>query len=271
MDRPHALTDRVVADAARRTAAERARRATYLSRRAAAARRRAVLAVLLVLATGAGWIGFAMGAEIALAVAPTVLFGSVLVLGRRAVVCGRRADAAWTAGRASRVAADAAPVRVPPDAAPVRVPPVVEGRAAQPSDAKTEVIDRVVMVPPTVSADEVAHATTQSVTSPPIEGSGWTPVPVPLPAYNLKPAVPRPEPAPLPMGEADLVAEAHQGEDAGQMTDAHQGSRDRPAAEADHVVAPASGMRHVQDGRERSGSGSIDLDAVLARRRAVGE
>ena len=229
VDRPHALADRVVADAARRTATERAQRAAYLARRSVGARRRAVLATLLLVLAGAGWVGAGVGGPVlALGPAPTALLVAVLVLGRRAVLLGRRADADWASGR--------------PAAAhrPAQRVPTAVGHAVRPSEDVTEVMARVAATAATAAtaarpAADVALATVE--TSARTDGPTWVPVPVPRPAYALKPAVRRPEPAPLALGDAGEVAAGYQ--------------------RAPQVPAPATG--------------GIDLDAILARRRAAGE
>ncbi|KGM08505.1 hypothetical protein N868_08575, partial [Cellulomonas carbonis T26] len=56
MDRPHGATDRVVADAARRVAAERAHRVAHLARRRAAARRRGLLTAALLVVAVVTWV-----------------------------------------------------------------------------------------------------------------------------------------------------------------------------------------------------------------------
>lgn len=216
VDRPHRLNDRVIADAVRRSAAEQAQRAAYLSRRAAGARRRALLAGTLAVLTIAGWAGVVAGSLVALAGAvPTLLLGSVLLLGRRAVVLGRRADAAWLAAAPDRAARRAL------------IGPTAVGRAVRPSDASTEVFARVPAEAP-VAPVEVAEQRAE------VADRTWEPVPVPRPSYTLKPAVRRAEPAPLVL--------------------------DEPAAASALEAVPA-----VQT------TGSIDLDAILARRRAAGE
>ncbi|GEN79748.1 hypothetical protein [Actinotalea fermentans] len=189
VDRPHGLADRVVADAVRRTAAERAARAAYLARRRAGARRRAILATTLLVLAVAGWAGVVAGGLIALGLVPSALFVSVLGLGRQAVVAGRRADAAWAAGAAARAA-------VPRSTRPTAV-----GHAHRPSEASTEVIARV----PAERAAEKAPVA--EVATDVEETPTWAPVPVPRPTYSLKPAVRRPDPAPLVLDEQD-VAEA---------------------------------------------------------------
>lgn len=219
VDRPHRLNDRVIADAVRRTAAEQAQRAAYLSRRAAGARRRAVLAGALIVLTVAGWAGVVAGTLVTVGAAtPTLLLTGVLVLGRRAVVLGRRADAAWLAAAPERAARRAL------------IAPTIVGRAVRPSDAVTEVLARVPaerpVAPAVVAREEIG-------------GRTWEPVPVPRPSYTLKPAVRRAEPAPLVL--------------------------DEPAADA-AVESVATAQEPAVET-----TGSIDLDAVLARRRAAGE
>ncbi len=225
VDRPHALTDRVIADAVRRSAAEQAHRAAYLSRRAAGARRRAVLAVALTLGTLTGWVAALAGALVVVgALVPTVLLGSVLVLGRRAVVQGHRADAAWAAAAPERAARRAL------------VTPAAVGRAVRPSNDSTQIMARV---PAERSTERLAEPT--PVVAEALGGPAWEPVPVPRPSYSLKPAVRRPEPAPLPAEDLETVA----------------------AAAAPEVVE--------DDLPEVETTGTIDLDAILARRRAAGE
>lgn len=225
VDRPHALADRVVADAARRTATERAQRAAYLARRSVGARRRAVLATLLLVLAVAGWVGAAAGGPVlALGLAPTALLAAVLVLGRRAVLLGRRADADWASGR--------------PAAAhrPAQRVPTAVGHAVRPSEDVTEVMARVAATAATAAQPEADVAPATAETSAVTDGPTWVPVPVPRPAYALKPAVRRPEPAPLAL------------DDAGDAADYER---------APQVAALATG--------------GIDLDAILARRRAAGE
>lgn len=251
MDRPHRLADRAVADAVRRTAAERAARAAHLARRRAAARRRAVLATTLVVLSLAGWGGVLAGGLLALGVAPTVLLATVLVLGRRAVVAARRADAAWAAGAPARAA-------VPRSTRPTAV-----GHARRPSDASTEVMARV----PADRAEEVAAAEARAEAVAAADAAQapedaktsadartWAPVPVPRPTYSLKPAVRRPEPAPLVLDEregAEAVARDAQADGAAEA------GRENAAETAQ--AAP------------ETATAGFDLDAVLARRRAAGE
>lgn len=81
-------------------------------------------------------------------------------------------------------------------------------------------------------------------------GTPWLPVPVPPPTYTLKPAAPRPEPAPLALPPAsETPAPSSAGEE--QALSEGEG---RPAASGE---------------TDRTFADDLDLDAVLARRRAV--
>lgn len=307
MDRPHATPERSTADAARRAAQARAARTAATARRAAAARRRGILAGLLVAATVVGWGAVALVPAISLVagVVPTVLLASVLGLGRRAVVSGRRTDdelaaqiaeqerlaaaprsgatRAVAAGRRAGLVTGEQPTAVAPDpvVAPVRVArstaeqPLVTGRAVHPSDTSTQLFSTVVAdrgergpgvrhaagaVPatgPTVTsadgATAVQSASTRAAVDPGADEAGddgrWEPIPVPRPTYTMKPAAPRREPVAL--GEVE-------------------GST---AVRAADTTAPVV----LDDGEVRTPvapvqtTGSIDLNAVLAKRRAAGE
>lgn len=272
MERPHATRDRVVADAVRATAAAHAQRAAHLARRRAAARRRAVLTAGLLLVTAVAWVLVATGTAVWAGAVPTAVLGGALLLGRRAVVAGARADAEWAAGAADRV-----PL---PGVHAVRV----TGRAVRPSDAQTEVIARVRtetrVERATVEAAPVpADAGSAGAAAPstglgwsadvevaaevqpaaPAEESSWVPVPVPRPSYTLKPSAPRREPAPLT--EADIAA----------STASAPASTSRPAEAAEEV--PTAGRNGVPvTGEGAAGTAArLDLDAILERRRASGE
>lgn len=305
VDRPTATQDRITADAARRAAQARAARAAAVARRAAAARRRALLAGVLVAATVIGWTvaGLAPAVTWVAGAVPTVLLGGVLVLGRRAVLAGRAADAAWEARvaderrsggapRTGSVRVVAEPARTSPVSAPTRavaepaaqdttaatateahasdaVPhAIVTGRAVHPSEASTEVFARIVEdrgeaegparhastgqtpVVRTAVADRLAKADDARGTDDEAEDEGaWSPVPVPRPTYTMKATAPRREPAPLdePASASARASEA--------LTE--------PVAE----VAPATEVTEPP----AATTGSIDLNAVLAKRRAAGE
>ncbi|WP_225755336.1 hypothetical protein [Actinotalea sp. Marseille-Q4924] len=274
MDRPHGTTDRVVADAARRTAAERAQRVAHLARRRAAARRRALLTGVLLVAGVIGWsVVAATGATVLLGVVPSLGLVAVLGLGRAAVRAGVRADEQWAAGASSRVA-------LPGAGEGART----VGRSVHPSDARTEVLARVPLqraagpapaAAPVVQHEPVAVPTQRSEPDATVEAtaavdddaaarprtvpqrtSAWSPVPVPPPSYTLKPSAPRREPAPLPADEHLAASSSAAGRESG----------DAPASDG---VAAASTTPPARP--DADPATSLDLDAILARRRASGE
>ena len=281
VERPYGTQDKLSADDARRAAQLRARRAASVARRAAAARRRALLTGVLLAASAIAWavVGLTSLAVTA-AVVPTVLLGGVLLLGRHAVVAGRRADEAWE--RQQRERAEAL---LRPAAPRARV----TGRAHHPSESHTEAIARVGAdtrptersadadapadraasegadedsAPADADADRPAADAQAGPTAPepstvtaPVEvggataepsSDGWSPVPVPRPTYTTKATAPRREPLPLVVDEPThpVTAEAAPEGDAGTSD----------SADAVTSAAPP-----------------VDLDAILARRRAAGE
>ncbi|WP_028047304.1 hypothetical protein [Cellulomonas sp. URHE0023] len=315
VDRPHGTQDRITADAARRAAQARAARAAAVARRAAAARRRAVLAGLLLLATVGGWVAVAVAPSIGwvAGVVPTVLLSTVLVLGRRAVLAGREADAEWeariaderrtasaprtgaqravatasAAARSGAATAPAAAARPTATSAEAAAPAArsakgqttaqpstsaaehheptlsfVTGRAVHPSDASTEVFERIVedkgetgglarhstgaipVVRRSALTEPVAQVDTSGDAAA-TEDEAWSPVPVPRPTYTMKASAPRREPAPLENLEGSTAVRA--------------ASEDATAEERAPLEAPVET------------TGSIDLNAVLAKRRAAGE
>ncbi len=290
VDRPHATPERISAEAARRLAQARASRAAAAARRGAAARRRGLLAAVLVAATAAGWLvtGLVPAATWLAGTVPTVLLASVVVLGRRAVIAGQVADAEWAATidreerLASRPRTGATPVvRARTGATPVVRPrtgatpvartetdldapvPLVTGYAVRPSDAHTEVFERIVAdrgessgparhatgQVPVVRRTEPAAVTEAVPSSATDDEDAWSPVPVPRPTYTMKAPAPRRDPAPLDEGGADAST-------ARRPADAPTPEVAAPAAEAEPVAET---------------TGSIDLNAVLARRRAAGQ
>ncbi|WP_309133906.1 hypothetical protein [Cellulomonas sp.] len=296
VDRPHATPERISAEAARRLAQARAARAAATARRGAAARRRGVLAAVLLVASVVGW-GLAAAAPAVTWVAgavPTALLVTVTVLGRRAVVAGHRADEDWAATieREERLAArprtgathvvrpSSTPVPVVrPAAAPADVPvPLVTGHAVRPSDAHTEVFERIV-----ADAGETAgparHATgatpvvrRSALTAPTAavpdavgttpadeDGEAWSPVPVPRPTYTMKAPAPRRSPAPLSQEDVEASTARR--------------PADRPAEEAPDAAEDAPAVQEPAATLEPAPetTGSIDLNAVLARRRAAGQ
>ncbi|GIG38702.1 hypothetical protein Cph01nite_04640 [Cellulomonas phragmiteti] len=292
VDRPHATPERISAEAARRLAQARAARAASTARRGAAARRRGLLAAVLVVASVAGWVvtGVVPAATWALGAVPTALLASVVVLGRRAVIAGHVADAEWVATieREERLAAGprtgATPVVRPRSGSTPAVPtasdpgapvPLVTGHAVRPSDDRTEVFARIVE-DRGESAGPARHATGSVPVvrrSSPTSATGagqeaasdaaaadreaeWSPVPVPRPTYAMKAPAPRRTPAPLaePDAEASTVRRP----------------ADAPAT-VEEVAAAAHEASRTSAEPSVETTGSIDLNAVLARRRAAGQ
>ncbi len=147
-------------------------------RRAAAARRRLVLTILLLMASAGAWVAVSLGsARWLFAAIPTVLLVLVLVLGRRAVILGNRADARRAAARGSddaergtastrRKAADGGR---PSDStartqSAVRPGPVPRVPAA-PQHAVTEIIPRLVPVKSTGAAETSEPTAAESPTA----------------------------------------------------------------------------------------------------------
>jgi hypothetical protein len=298
VDRPLGTQERLAADAARRRAQAHAARAAAVARRQAAARRRAVLAVGLVALTVVGWGAAAATAALTWVVGavPTVLLGSVLVLGRRASRSWAAADAEWEA-RLAAERREAARLRPRTGATPVVQPapqPLVTGRAVHPSDTSTQVFKAVVAdrgeeaataphstgATPVVRKSVISRPTpvvaepteagradkrddrpqrqaaerSQAEAEPPQttwSDDEWSPVPVPRPTYTMKASAPRREPAPL--GEVEGSTAAAPAPAAAPAAPA-EAEQPRPALEP-----PATT------------TGTIDLDAVLAKRRAAGE
>lgn len=207
------------------------------SARTAARRRARVLTVLLAL-TGAAWVASVwMPVATTVAVALSVLLGldvvALLVVARRREV--RRAVAARARHREleRRKAARARQVMT---------------RSAAPT-ASGEV--------PTAAEDTAMEAGSQPVVEAPAErvarelpegGAPWVPVPVPPPTYTLKPAAPRPEPALLDLPPASRATD--------------------PAEDAEGAPEPAARAPRPWD-VDRTFADDLDLDAVLARRRAA--
>ncbi|MBC7551169.1 MAG: hypothetical protein H7269_09780 [Cellulomonas sp.] len=273
VDRPHGTQDRITADAARRAAQRRSRRAASLARRGAAARRRGVLTLALVTISLTGWVVVGLTTvAVAAAVFPTVALAAVLVLGRRAVVQGQVPDAAWdrqltAAGGAGR-----------PVAAPVT------GRAHHPSDEPTQIIARIRDQTAPVQLDDAAEASPEAAVSGGVaessaptssaadrsaadsstgpDDAAWSPVPVPRSTYTAKAAAPRREPIPLVLPElatSPPAAQASSDLDAPLDVELAGQASAAPADDAE-VTAPEL----------NTDSAPLDLDAILARRRAAG-
>jgi hypothetical protein len=241
VDRPTAQQDRITAEVARRTAQTRAAHAASVARRGAAARRRGLLAGALVALTAAGTLGAVVLPAITwvAAVVPAVLLSAVVVLGRRAVIVGRENDAAFAAAMA-RATADAHAAREraarATGAHPIVARAGVTGHAVRPSDdLRTQAIARV----------QAAGGA--------VDGAGWSPVPVPRPTYTLKAEAPRREPIALDNLEGST----------------HAAPMSAPAPVP--AATPAAVTTVPAEVAPPAVTGSIDLDAVLAKRRASGQ
>lgn len=252
-------------DAAREAAALRARRAAIAERRAAAAKRRLALTLTLLSASAVAWTAVsAFSIPLAIPAVLTAMLGGVLVLGRRAVVAGRRADA--SAAAPARAAATSAQAR-----------PSVTGRAVHASDASTQMIssdavrtvvaqsaERAGAVETSVVETEETAATAHTspaADAPAREEAAVVPAPVtvveeggelagfslPRPTYTMKAAAPRREPAPL-----------------------HEDDVTTPRNASERASSASASSAQESETVSTEGLG-LDLDAILARRRASGE
>lgn len=272
VNRPTTPSERAAAEA-RRLAQLRAARAAEISRRKAAAKRRLVLTVVLLLASVGGWLAFGLGSlSIALGVVPTVLLLGVLVLGRRAAKIAARRNAADRAAMARLAPRPAARTRPAPSARPATtggasaataatesVPAVAAEPAEAPAPATAE--------PAAETADTATAAADANEATAPAEqpvARSWTPVQVPVPTYTLKGSAPRrdiaPYEAPQPAIEETPAEPAAPAEPV-VVVSGLAGSPYAPVADPEPEVVPAA---------EAAPARGLDLDSVLARRRAVG-
>lgn len=275
VDRPHGTQDRIGADAARRVAQLHAAHAAATARRGAAARRRGLLAGVLLVAAVAGWVVVGVTSLGVLAgVVPTALLAGVLGLGRQAVVQGRVAEDEWE----RRIAEASAPLRARA-ARPGRQG--AAGRAVRPSLTETQAIERVRADAPVRTSARLRDGGR--------EGDTWSPVAVPRPTYTTKAPAPRREPVPLgevegsthaaparrAPGTQDEVATVVQAPAATGTDGAPASTVAAPASPAADATAPAAPVVAAATGTTAPAtgepSGAIDLDAVLARRRAAGQ
>lgn len=265
-------------------------RAGLHARRAAAARRRALLTVtLLVLTAATGVLAATSAVSGWFVLAPAALLAAVLVLGRRSVRANALADAAWEARERGRRAARPGPRLAGRPAPAVR--PQVTGHAVKSSQSHTQMIARVnpggvggagavdadVVGPDAVGAGSgsgdaagTGHvagtgdaagsaADTGEADAAAGEAPGaaeWVAVPVPRPVYTMKSAAPRWDPAPLTAEMAQITLARRSELAAGDRTPKGEGE---PAASAtDEAEVPSDSL-------------GVNLDSVLARRRAAGE
>lgn len=246
--------------------ARTAARAESVRRRRAAARRRLVLSLVLLAATVAAWAAVAFGLAVgAVAAIPTVLLAVVLVLGRRAAIAGQRIEQAWRQEDA-RASAEPAPARAAREENQVGAQPAHRTGAARPerrpqarvaADPVTELIPQIEVAPsatgltwhgeptaPDVAEVDATPASTGRTAPEAVAAEGsWTPVPVPVPTYTLKPQAPRRDAAPLVLEE--------------------------PASAVTGGVVALEPEDRAADGG--APARALDLDAVLSRRRAAGE
>lgn len=261
MDRPHTTAEGMGADAARKVAQLKAAHAAATARRGAAARRRGVLAASLTVLTVTGWIvGAVTVVPLLVALIPTALLGSVLVLGRRAVVQGEAAEIEWE----RRITEAATPVVRTPR--PGRVG--ASGHAVRASMDATQAMPRV-------NSEKPA----KKVTDP---DATWSPVDVPRPIYTTKPRAPHREPAPLGEVEGSTSVRPARVTEATETPAAETApaASHAPAVETAPAAEVAPAARRVDGASDpvtpampamEEPTGSIDLDAVLRRRRAAGE
>lgn len=210
---------------------------------ARAARRRLtiLLALLALTAVGAGLTFLPQVPWWAAVPASALLVLDILAIlvtapGRR----GRRRDAQVDSP-------SAAPAAMHTPSAPMPAPslPLADGEATQEIPVVT---NRQAVVPAAVA--EQAQDTREGT---------WTPVPVPLPTYALKPAAPRPVPRPLAPPEATVLLRSPGARSGGEPL-GHPGSASASAAAQAAMAAAVGSSEEIV---------TLDLDAVLARRRAA--
>ncbi len=267
VNRPTTPSERAAAEA-RRLAQLRAARAAEISRRKAAAKRRLVLTVVLLLASVGGWLGFGLGSlSVVLGVVPTLLLAGVLVLGRRAATVATRRNAADRAAMArlevrpaprTRPAAAASPTTA--RAAAAAAAPVAE---SAPADAAAPAENPAAAEPVAGTATAVVEETAAAAPAEQPATRSWTPVQVPVPTYTLKASAPRRDIAPYEAPQAEPVAEQEPAAPAEPVVvvSGLAGSPYAPVADPEPEAAPAA---------EALPARGLDLDSVLARRRAVG-
>ncbi|SDS21792.1 hypothetical protein SAMN04489860_1061 [Paraoerskovia marina] len=211
--RPHGGTSASAASTRRtRALPQSPSRIALLERRAAAARRRLTITVVLLLATIGTWVGVGVAGWSAVAgVVPTVLLAGVLVLGRRAVLSARAADAAWAAERRERAAVRAARGVTGGPVEP-RNTGRVTGRAVYGSGVATQMIPRVTpdMLRASAASSERAGASRGAASAPETSGGAAQPADEEpargdeRPSYgSFRLGAPTAPPSPAP-GDADV-------------------------------------------------------------------
>ncbi len=257
MYRPQSVGDRVSADAARLTAAERAARAA-----APRSPRRGRSPPCAPGRPSCCWPPWPAGwpprraCPSRSALTPTVLLVAVLVAGRSAVLAAHRADAAWAAGAARRAA------RPRP-----RTGPLAVGRAAHPSEAITEILQQVPVGPIRATAEEIlATGEVPVVADDRRRGRGPAPC---APRCSTTRRSTRPRRRRRVGAGARAGADLHP--QAGRAS-SRAATADRSAADGARSCSsvPRSDVTDAADAA-RPTTGGLQLDAILARRRASGE
>lgn len=282
--RPYGIDDRAAARAQRHVDDLTDQLGAARARRSAANKRRlAVTAVLLLVMVGGAAVAVAGAVTWIVAAVAGVLLAGVLVAGRRAVVAGAASDAAMVSElEAAQSESDA-------------VADMASRRRKAPSSVMDFSEPRLV-----IQTEVIAEVESVEVTA-------WTPVPVPAPTYAMKARAPRMVPAPLAAGGGGgggggAGAQGTRGvaSDSTRVPDAVAQPRSEAAVVAEtasevpvEVSAPAArrapgsvpGMpaiekdlavpaAQVQGSTALTDAGehmSLDLDAVLSRRRASGQ
>lgn len=285
---------------ARRVAAARAERAAAASRRVAASKRRLLLLSVLGALSISGWILTAMvNFTWAVPALLTALTVGAVELGRRASAAGGRADAELAAKvQAAEVRAGLTPGSAPagrgaegstrgaaqPGDTTVSAggKPGAPGEAAAPAPSDAPETGGNSAGPGARGGSEV----TQGVSSLRVEvdpakiaeaGDSWTPMPVPPPAYTMKAQVRRKIAEPLGNESATAETSAALESSATDTSEVPDSPVKREAAvQAEAPVAPSK-VEHApgaavgtRDDEPEATTGSLNVQEILARRRAVG-
>lgn len=261
VNRPTGMPSPRAAARAQSAAAARAALAARRSRQRAAARRRLVLVLALLAVTAVVWLAVGLaGFSPLLAALPTLVLAVTVVMGIRTAQAEQAEWAAIPAHlRPAPAAVSAASAGRRYTAAQLRehLPeqPAIAPAGARTESAATEGVgaDPVGEAPasPTAGLRWQTDALTEELPAleeeaePVAERQGWTPVPVPVPTYTLKPPARRREVAPAATGE-DVTEPAQERAD-----------ETHPTSDATAQAAP-----------EAEEAPGIDLHAVLARRRS---
>ena len=268
---------------ARRVAAARAARAAAASRRVAAAKRRMLLFSVLGALTISGWILTATVSFVWVVPALlTALTVGVIELGRRAAAAGAKADAEL----AERVRVAEARAGIYPGegvAAKLKASRSAgagDSAAKNSADSETGSSAATAEEMPTVDMLEPSSSLRVEVDPAKIDEAqgSWTPVPVPPPAYTLKAEVRRklaePYAAPVAADAADVEADTDSAQAAPEVpAEAERAPGKIPSfavsTSTDVASADAEPAGEATSEPEAT-TGSLNVQEILARRRAVG-